>query len=106
MKQILPLLCTFLILILEENYVKSLKVTRIVKQIESESDWGELEAKYCIERQSGKLSFDFMSSLRVPIFKDSQFLVEIYLIILKTRARSNLKGFQHQIWSSLKRSKK
>ena len=32
--------------------LKSLKVTKTVKQIKLEEDWDELEAKYCFQRQS------------------------------------------------------
>ena len=48
----LSIFCKFVTLILHGNYVKGLRVTKIVKQIKFEEDWGELEAKYCFQRQS------------------------------------------------------
>ena len=51
-KQTLSLLCIFVTVILDENYVKGLSVTKIVKQIKFEGDWGKLEAKYFFQRQS------------------------------------------------------
>ena len=51
-KQILSLPCKFATPILDEKYVKSLRITKIVKQIKFEGDCGELEAKYCFQRQS------------------------------------------------------
>ena len=45
-------LCKFVTLILDDNYVKGLRVTKIVKQIKFEGAWGKLEAKYCFQRQS------------------------------------------------------
>ena len=37
---------------LDDNYVKGLRVTKIVKQIKFEEECGELQSKYCFERQS------------------------------------------------------
>ena len=51
-KQILSLLCKLVTLILDANYVKGLRVTKIVKPIKFERDWGNLEAKYCFQRES------------------------------------------------------
>ena len=51
-KQILLLLRMLVTLILHENYVKGLRVAKIVKQIKFKGHWGELEAKYCFQRQS------------------------------------------------------
>ena len=51
-KQILSLLWKFVTLILDQNYVKGLRDTKIVKQIKSEGGWGELKPKYCFQRQS------------------------------------------------------
>ena len=45
----------------------------------------------------------FMSLLTAPIFKNSQFLAEIYFISLNKQPRSNFQGFQYQIWTSVKR---
>ena len=45
-----------------------------------------------------------LSSLRAPIFENSHFVAEIDFIFLKARPRSNFKGFQYQIWTSVKRS--
>ena len=53
-----------------------------------------------------KFFFHFMSLLRAPILKNNQFLAEIFFIFLKTRPGSNFKGFQYQIWTSVKRSEK
>ena len=47
-----------------------------------------------------------MSLLTAPVFKNSQVLAEIYFISLKKQPRSNFKGFQYQIWTSVKRWKK
>ena len=47
-----------------------------------------------------------MSLSRKPIFKNSHFLAEIYFIFLKTHRKSNFRGFQYQIWTSVKRSEK
>ena len=43
---------TSVTLILDWNYVKGLRPTKIVKQIKFEGAWGELEAKYYFQRQS------------------------------------------------------
>ena len=43
-----------------------------------------------------------MSLLRAPIFKNSHILAEIDFIFLKARRRSNFKGFQYQIQTSVK----
>ena len=48
----------------------------------------------------------FMSSLRVKIFENSNFVAEVYIIFLKTPHRSNFKCFQYQIWTSVKKSEK
>ena len=53
-KQILSLLCNFVTLILDENYVKGHRVIKILKQIKFEGEWGELEAKYCFQRELEK----------------------------------------------------
>ena len=50
--QIFSLLCKSVTLILDWNYVKSLRVTNIVKRIKFERAWGKLEPKYCFQRQS------------------------------------------------------
>ena len=50
-KQVLSLLSKFVTLFLDENYVKDLRVIKIVKQIKFEGKWGELEAKYCFQTQ-------------------------------------------------------
>ena len=47
-----------------------------------------------------------MSLLITPIVKNSHVLGIIYLIVLKRRPRPNLKGFQYQIWTTVKRLKK
>ena len=47
-----------------------------------------------------------MSLLIVLIFKNSHILGEIYSIVLKICPIPNLKGFQYQIWTSVKVSKK
>ena len=47
-----------------------------------------------------------MSLLIVPIFKNSHVVVEIYFIFLKTRPRSNFKGFQYLNWTLVKRPEK
>ena len=77
-----------------------------MKQRELEGVWGELEAKYCFQRQLKNFIFLFMSLLRHPIFKNDHFVAEIDFIYLKTSPRSNYKGFQYQSWTSVKRSEK
>ena len=52
LNQILWRLCKFVTLILHENYVKSLRVTKIVKEIKFEGDGSELDAKHFFEMQS------------------------------------------------------
>ena len=47
-----------------------------------------------------------MSSLKVLIFENSNFVDEIYFIFLKTRPRLNFKCFQYQIYTSVKKSEK
>ena len=47
-----------------------------------------------------------MYSLTAPIVKNNHILAEIYFIFLKKRPRTNLKVFQYEIWTSVKRSKK
>ena len=44
--------CKFFTLTLDENYVQGIRVTKIVKEIKFEKNWGELEAKYCFQSQS------------------------------------------------------
>ena len=44
-RQILALFCNLTALILGYNYVKELKVTKIVKEVKFEGVWGKLEAK-------------------------------------------------------------
>ena len=48
----------------------------------------------------------FMSLLTALIVKNSHILAGIYVIFLKRRPRPNLKGFQYQLWTLEKRSKK
>ena len=48
----------------------------------------------------------FVSLLRGLIFKNSHFVADIYFIFIKTCPRSNFKGFQYQIWTSVQRSEK
>ena len=45
----------------------------------------------------------FMSLLTDPIVKTSHNLAGIYFIFLRQRPKPNLKGFQYQIWTSVKR---
>ena len=47
-----------------------------------------------------------MSLLAAPIIKNSHIYAWIYIIYLKKPSRPNLKGFQYQAWSSVKRSEK
>ena len=47
-----------------------------------------------------------MFLLRGPVFKNSHSVAEIYFIFLKTGPRSIFKGFQYQIWTSVKRLEK
>ena len=69
-RQILALFYNLVALILGWNYVKGLRVTKIVKQIKFERVWGELAAKLCFRRQSFKkylrqtLVFMWNSALR------------------------------------------
>ena len=51
-KQTFSLHCKLLTLILDLNYVKGLRVTKIAKQSKFEGTWGKLEVKYCFQRQS------------------------------------------------------
>ena len=44
-----------------------------------------------------------MSLLTVSIFKNSHILAEIYYIFLKKYSRPNLKGFQYQTWTSVRK---
>ena len=44
-----------------------------------------------------------MSLLTALFVKNSHILAEIYFIFLKKCPRSNLKGFQYHIWTSVKR---
>ena len=53
-----------------------------------------------------KLVLHLIFLLRTPIFKNSHFVGENYFIFLEARRRSNFKGFQYQIWTSVKRWKK
>ena len=50
-RQILELFCILVALILGWNCVKGLRVTNIVKKINWEEVWGELEAKNCLQRE-------------------------------------------------------
>ena len=50
-RQILVLFFILVALILVWNYVKGLKVTKIIKQIKFEGVLGKLEAKNCLHRQ-------------------------------------------------------
>ena len=47
-----------------------------------------------------------MSLLAALIFKNFHNLAVIYYIFLKKPPRPNLKGFQYQMWTSVKRSGK
>ena len=51
-KQTFSLHCKLLTLILDLNYVKGLRITKIAKQSKFEGTWGKLEVKYCFQRQS------------------------------------------------------
>ena len=83
-RQILALFCNLIALILGENCVKRLRVTRIVKQIKFKRAWNDLEAKICFWRQTlvfmwnntttVKFQFLFLSSflllLTKPLFSE------------------------------------
>ena len=45
----------------------------------------------------------FVSLLTVLDVKNSHILFRIYTIFLKKRPTPNLKGFQYQVWTSVKR---
>ena len=45
MWQMLALFCNLIALILGQNYVKGLRVIKIVKEIKFKGVWGKLEAK-------------------------------------------------------------
>ena len=47
-----------------------------------------------------------MSLFKALIVKNSHIWAEIYITFSGKRSRPNLKGFQYQIWSSVKRSGK
>ena len=47
-----------------------------------------------------------MSLLTAPIVRNSHILAGIYFIFPKKCSRPNLKDFQYQIWTSLKRLEK
>ena len=49
-RQILALFCNLITLILGENYVKGLRITKIDNDIKFEGVWVELEAKNCFQR--------------------------------------------------------
>ena len=49
-RQVLVLFCKLAALILGENCGKSLRFTKIAKQIKFEGVWGELEARNCFQR--------------------------------------------------------
>ena len=49
---ILALFYNLIALILDENCVEGLRVTKIVKEIKFQSVWGELKAKNCFQKQS------------------------------------------------------
>ena len=51
-------------------------------------------------------SLIFMSLLTALIVKNSHILAGIYFAFLKKRPRLNLKGFQYQLWTSMKTSEK
>ena len=61
MRQILALFCNLIAPILRYTCVKSLRVTKIVKEIKFEGVWGKLEAKDYFQRQS------FTKYLRVTL---------------------------------------
>ena len=48
----------------------------------------------------------FMSLLLFLIVKNNHNLAGTYFILLKIHTRRNFKGFQYQIWTSVKRSEK
>ena len=50
-----------------------------------------------------KFSFDFYVLLAALIVKNSQILAEIYFILLKKHPRPDLKDFQQQMCTSVKR---
>ena len=54
MRQNLALFSELVALILNSNCEKPVIVTRIIKNIKIEGDWGGLEAKNCFQRQSWK----------------------------------------------------
>ena len=45
----------------------------------------------------------FISLLTALIFENSHIVAGVYFIFLKKHPRPNLKSFQHQIWTSVKR---
>ena len=47
-----------------------------------------------------------MPLLTALIIKNIHILARIYFIFLKNRPRPNLKGFQFQIWTSVKKAEK
>ena len=47
-----------------------------------------------------------MSLLRAPVIKNNHVLARIYFAFLKKHPRPSLKGFQNQIWTSVKKSEK
>ena len=51
-KRNLSLLCKFVTLTLDKTYVRSLRVTKPVKQIKFKGNWDELQAKYCFQGKS------------------------------------------------------
>ena len=48
----------------------------------------------------------FLTSLAALIVENSQSLAEIYFMFLKKHPKLNLKSFQSQIWTSIKKSGK
>ena len=50
-RQILALFCMLVALILDWNWIKGFRVTKIIKQVKFGGVWGKLEAKKCSQRQ-------------------------------------------------------
>ena len=55
---------------------------------------------------SAKFSFAFYAFFTAPGFKNSYILTGIYFIFQKKRPEPNLKVFQYQIWTSVKKWEK
>ena len=82
--QILWIFCHLITLIIVRNSVKSVRVTKNVKEITFEVASGDLDSKKSLHRQSGKFSFSFYGFiLTVKFVKNTHIYASIFIIFLK-----------------------